>query len=154
MVIAKNFVSRTCPIRRQDQIARARIRTLTANVTARCENSINTSAVISFGIKFPLQSGQFRPQPRPLSVFVTRAPPSKIINIPSVESTERTFNNGCIFTASPSFLYLVCSLDDSEKSTKKQRTNRYLPVTALWFHTLFINSYLPFHNSTTEIHYY
>src|SRR5699024_5384400 len=83
----KNFTSRICPIRFHAKTASNTTVTPTTLDTKRWLNPLPSSGVISADIMLPLHNGQLLPQPAPESVFVTRAPPSKINTIPIVDTT-------------------------------------------------------------------
>src|SRR5699024_4586747 len=101
-------------------MASTTIKIPTTPVTTRCENSMSTSVVISSGINCPLQPGQCRPQPIPLSVFVTSAPPSKRKSIPIVEETANHFKYLCDFKG-----YTYFSYNKNDESSAKLKLCLY-----------------------------
>src|SRR5690625_874632 len=82
---AKSFISPTCSKNFQ-----ARMATTMTEIPTTVETSLWLYSIINSGVTFegkscPLHKGQLEPHPSPESVFVTRAPPIKINNMPMVE---------------------------------------------------------------------
>src|SRR5699024_11065812 len=103
----KNFTSLTWPITIQARTANRRTVTPIVVDTRRWLYSIISSGVISDGKSCPLQSGQLVPHPAPESVFVTKAPPSKINIMPMDETTDSHLSVLIIYIAS---LYKLCCI--------------------------------------------